>query len=227
MSVLLAIDSSAKKFSIAIERDGVLLIERRSEVLDNHNEFLSLAISGCLKEVKLSAKDISGIIVGSGPGSFTGLRIGLGVAKGLSFALNIPLYTYPTFDAYALEFERSAPLILVLGDARRGQFFYCIYTARSGKFENLTDIRIGTIEEIENKLADAKIPPIVVGAFEDGLKIEIGEALLAAHSAANLCILHRRKGVSVGAQTSEALAEIEPFYLREVAAKTIAERKDG
>ena len=92
MSNLLYLETSSKNCSVGISRNGKLLaLEELSEASFSHAEKLHPFINGVLEKAALSMTDLSGVVVGKGPGSYTGLRIGVAAAKGLWFALQMPL----------------------------------------------------------------------------------------------------------------------------------------
>lgn len=113
-SVVLSLDTATPAASVALLRDGEVLGERLSRaatVLADGDELLSAA--------GLSALDLDALVVGTGPGSFTGLRIGLAGARGLALALEIPVAGVSTLEALAAALPRAVPVI----DARRGEVF--------------------------------------------------------------------------------------------------------
>ena len=119
--MLLGIETSTKNCSIALFKDGVQLgahDERGDRFV--HGERLHVMIQELLHKHGAFPKDLSGIIVGEGPGSYTGLRIGTSTAKGLAFALNIPMYAVPTLRCFDFSSFESNYCISVL-DARRDE----------------------------------------------------------------------------------------------------------
>ncbi|HHY19320.1 MAG TPA: tRNA (adenosine(37)-N6)-threonylcarbamoyltransferase complex dimerization subunit type 1 TsaB, partial [Firmicutes bacterium] len=117
----LAIDTSTKTGGAAVVDDNhvlgeyVLDIERKT-----HSERVIPAIDNVLKGIGISMKDIGAVAVAYGPGSFTGLRIGLATAKALSLSLDIPVYKVDTLEALASQLSYVDGLILPLFNARRG-----------------------------------------------------------------------------------------------------------
>jgi tRNA threonylcarbamoyladenosine biosynthesis protein TsaB len=132
---LLAIDTSTMTASVCVTADDVT-IERTARVT-THSEMLLPLVAEVLGEAKLAARDLDGIVCGAGPGSFTGLRIGLATAKGLCVALNKPLVLASSLGALALEAERdpavkSGARVIALLDAKRREVYAGLYDLASG-----------------------------------------------------------------------------------------------
>ncbi len=101
MALILLIETATANCSAALARDGVVLSERSSDDGYVHAELLAVFIQECLDEVKVKASDLEAIGVSIGPGSYTGLRVGLSTAKGLAYGLQIPILPIPTLEALA------------------------------------------------------------------------------------------------------------------------------
>lgn len=133
--MLLGIETSTKNCSIALFKDAIKLganDERGDRFV--HGERLHVMIQELLHKYGAAPKDLSGIIVGEGPGSYTGLRIGSSAAKGLAFALNIPMYAVPTLGCFDFTSFESNYCISVL-DARRDEVFAQVWKHAPGGFE--------------------------------------------------------------------------------------------
>lgn len=145
--MLLGIETSTKNCSIALFKDGVQLgncDERGDRFV--HGERLHVMIQELLNQYGATPKDLSGIIVGEGPGSYTGLRIGTSTAKGLAFALNIPMYAVPTLGCFDFSSLESNYCISVL-DARRDEVFAQVWQNASGGFEAKGDIKAVIVDD--------------------------------------------------------------------------------
>lgn len=126
MSIILSLETSTPVCSIALHEDGVLLKSKSLDVPGAHSEKLMDMIDCLLKDCKLSIKEISVVAVSEGPGSYTGLRIGVSVAKGLAFALDIPLIAVSTLKALSYGAKRQVEgigLIVSMLDARRMEVY--------------------------------------------------------------------------------------------------------
>lgn len=104
MALILAFDTATKHCAVVLARDGAIVAQRASdEERFSHAEKLNVFIEEVLIEAALTMKDVEAVGVGIGPGSYTGLRIGLSAAKGLCFALDVPLLALPTLDVLGAE----------------------------------------------------------------------------------------------------------------------------
>jgi len=145
---LLAIDSACSILSIAVSKgDDIIYTETDAET--KQSEIAMECIDSQMKKTSLKPQDLNGILCMGGPGSFTGLRIGYSIAKGLALSLSIPFVPVPTLDciAYQITTDNSAEtfeIALTAIEARKNAFFYAFF--RSG--ERLTPDTDGTAEQI-------------------------------------------------------------------------------
>jgi tRNA threonylcarbamoyladenosine biosynthesis protein TsaB len=125
--LLLALDTATEKGSLALVAGDRVLLESS---LDSHNAFLTCLMPGVVAILRKSCKeaaDLTAVAVSTGPGNFTGLRIGLATAKTLAWSLNCPLVPVPTLEVLAAQFPFSPDPIGVLMDARRGEVFWGLF----------------------------------------------------------------------------------------------------
>ena len=145
MALLLCLETATKSCSVALARDGVLL-HFKEEVSEkySHSEQLTLFIESLLQEQRIELSDLDAIAVSKGPGSYTGLRIGVSTAKGLCYALDKPLIGVSTLEAMASGMEKKIPnkLYCPMIDARRMEVYMAFFQA--GK--QLTDIKAHIVE---------------------------------------------------------------------------------
>jgi tRNA threonylcarbamoyladenosine biosynthesis protein TsaB len=130
LAYLLHIESSSTVCSVAISNDDKLIAIKELNNGYTHAENLHVYIEQLLKEVSLQAKDLSAISVSSGPGSYTGLRIGFSAAKGLAYALQIPIITVDTLkalSAIAINKANKEAFYCPLLDARRMEVYTALY----------------------------------------------------------------------------------------------------
>jgi len=123
---LLAIDSFCSTLSIAVSRNDVIYYSQ-TEAGVKHSEIAMGRVDGLLKNALLAADDLNGILCMGGPGSFTGLRIGFSIAKGLSLALSVPFIPVPTMDCIAYPF-RDGGLALTVMEAGKTTWFFALYS---------------------------------------------------------------------------------------------------
>jgi tRNA threonylcarbamoyladenosine biosynthesis protein TsaB len=134
MAYLLCIETATKNCSVAIAKDGVtLLCKEIADIGYSHAEKLHVFIEEIIKEAQITYKDLSAIAVSQGPGSYTGLRIGVSAAKGLCYALDIPLIAVDTLAVLAAQLTISEGLIVPMIDARRMEVYSAIFNAKHEK----------------------------------------------------------------------------------------------
>ena len=138
MSFLLHLETSTKVCSVALSKDGKLLaLEELEEDGYSHGENLTLFIERVLEKGTISINDLNGISVASGPGSYTGLRIGVATAKGLCYSLNIPLIAIDSLSALAALVDSEARKCAVI-DARRMEVYNCFFDSEGNKLKEIT-----------------------------------------------------------------------------------------
>ncbi len=128
MSLILCLETSTKNCSVALAKDGttVDVLEEASEKY-SHAEKLHPFIRDILERNKYSFKDLSAVAVSEGPGSYTGLRIGVSAAKGLAYSLNIPLIAVATPETLARSVQTGEGYIVPLLDARRMEVYTAVF----------------------------------------------------------------------------------------------------
>lgn len=137
---LLAIDTSTENCSAAVQFNGQLFT-RVMESPREHSQRLLPFVQELLKEAGASLKQLDGLVVGCGPGSFTGVRIGVSVAQGLAFSQQLPVYPVSTLQALAQQRIRrtSSAVVLACIDARMAEVYYALYENINGIATALTE----------------------------------------------------------------------------------------
>lgn len=132
---ILAIETSTMLGGVAIADDSLgLIAEARLNVKTTHSERLMTVIDQVIAQSGLTIDALDAYAVAAGPGSFTGLRIGLSTAKGLAYAAGKPVVAVPTLEALAWNFPFAGHPVCVLLDARRGEVYAALYRWESGRF---------------------------------------------------------------------------------------------
>ena len=238
---ILALDSSGSDLSAALmrvqgEEPGEIFSVIRSGA-QSHDEGMTSALEEIFSRAGARPQSISAIVVGSGPGSFTGLRIGLAFGKGLSFSLKIPLILVPSaFGAAAAlgalgGYERA----LVIAKAGKDQYFlssieFSSFPHAASAACTLPGAEITSRARQVSKAALVCLDPAIRSELSElsfiNAPLHLAEGLLGVLSL-------RAKALSwelllkEGAYSLERCAAAEPDYVRSVAAKTIAERAAG
>lgn len=241
MRAVLALDTSGPVTCVAVSRDGEIFEEENRD-LASHAEDLSELVKGVLSKAGVAPAELAGLVVGSGPGSFTGLRIGLGFMKGMALALELPLRAVSSMHAMASGSCRTAQCVAVLGDARSGGLFAALYERADGAEALVTVLspflapRAEAFERIECELRarpgrpqawvswdDGVFEVLTAGAADGGDNGRRGLSRRPERVASSLIAL-ADAGSGEAPRTALALSRIEPEYLRPVAAKKISER---
>ena len=154
---ILGIETATAVCGAAVVVDGVPRVERSIEAPHVHSEKLMTLIDECLQISGIDLRDCDGIAVSIGPGSFTGLRIGLSVAKGLAYAAGKPVISVPTLEALAWRaihqhLTHEGDLILPMIDARRDEVYTATYRHSDAKLEEVTSARAIALKEITNSI---------------------------------------------------------------------------
>jgi len=153
MTYILNIETSTKNCSVAIAKDGVMIVCREiAEIGYSHAEKLHVFIEEILVETNLKFSDLNAIAVSQGPGSYTGLRIGVSAAKGLCYALDIPLIAVDTLEVLASQITIEEGVIVPMIDARRMEVYSAIFDKnhqkiRDTKAEILTEDSFSEINQ--------------------------------------------------------------------------------
>ena len=130
MALILNIETSTKNCSVSIASEGnVLVLKELNEGSYSHAEKLHPFIQEALTDANVSLKDIDAIAVSKGPGSYTGLRIGVSSAKGLCFSLDKPLISVDTLKSLATSITIEKGLLVPMLDARRMEVYSCVYNS--------------------------------------------------------------------------------------------------
>jgi len=153
---ILAIDTSGLSASVAVIRENKLLGEFFIDLKMTHSQTIMPMLDKLLVALELTCDDIDLIAASSGPGSFTGLRIGAAAAQGLAFALNKDIVPVPTLDALAYNVINASGLVVPIMDAKRGQVYSAVYSYNNNKFSRITDYLAEDLNEIFKTLHSVK-----------------------------------------------------------------------
>ena len=145
MTYILNLETATKNCSVSISQNGqTILCKEMAEAGYSHAEKLHVFIEECIKESNISFKDLSAIAVSQGPGSYTGLRIGVSAAKGLCFALDLPLIAVDTLQVLASKLSISDGVIIPMIDARRMEVYSAIFNS---KLEKIREVQAEILTE--------------------------------------------------------------------------------
>lgn len=165
---ILAIDSSGLAATVALLCDGILTGEYTIHNKKTHSQTLLPMIHDMLQMAEVDVKELDGIAVAAGPGSFTGLRIGAATAKGLAQTLAIPIVAVPALEGLAFNVEGTEALACPIMDARRNQVYYGIYNVKGECPEVIENQSAAPIEEVIEKLNELGRDVVFIG---DGVPV--------------------------------------------------------
>lgn len=172
---VLAIDSATNMAGVALVGDEAVIGETISNTGKTHSQRLLPMIAYLLEEAELELADLDGIVISGGPGSFTGLRIGMATAKGLAYASQKPLVTVSTLDSLALNMVGYPGLICPILNARKNEVYTALYRCKLGeKPEVITPYQVLKPTALIELLTNQKDEVVFLG---DGVPV-FGSSLL-------------------------------------------------
>ena len=217
---ILALETSAKSVSVAVTENGTLLAQAYQDRGLTHSVTLMPLLDGMLKTAGLTLDDMDIIAVAQGPGSFTGIRIGVSAAKGLAWAKALPCCGVSTLEAMAYGVTDFEGIVVGAMDARRQQIYNALFRTENGCVTRLCEDRAVAMELVAEELAAIPEPKLIVGdgavlLYDFLQKVGIGCRLSSP--------LHRQQSAAGVALAAEHLAaqgltcsaqELQPVYLR-------------
>lgn len=230
---ILALETSAKAVSAAVTEDGRLLALGIQDTGLTHSRTLMPIVEHILRNSDLTMADMDAVAVAVGPGSFTGIRIGVSAAKGLAFAADKPAVGVSTLAAMARNVAFADGLVVCAMDARRNQIYNALFEARDGALTRLTPDRAIGLADLAEELRQDPRPKTVVG---DGGKL-CAEALTAAGVACRLAPPHllMQSAATVALEAEEAAQscglvsaqKLLPVYLRPPQAERLRRERES
>ncbi|MBR6710764.1 MAG: tRNA (adenosine(37)-N6)-threonylcarbamoyltransferase complex dimerization subunit type 1 TsaB [Selenomonadaceae bacterium] len=230
---ILAIDTSTQVSSVAVVSDGKLAAELTMQAKLTHSETLLPHIEEVLGMANQKKGELEGIAVSLGPGSFTGLRIGLATAKAMAYALQLPIVGVPTLRALAWHFPVEGFQLLPMIDAQKGNVYVERYMWEHGKLLRKTEVQVLPVEEVIRRTEE--LPGTVVLMGDVISKRIEGKQTLPMH--VMLAPLHLRmpRAANVALCGLELLKEgktgnvmdMEPVYIRRSEAEVLWEKRHG
>lgn len=166
----LLIDTSNQPLSVALMQNDEVLAEITTDSKQNHSVQLMPAISQLFEQSKIAKQQLDAIIVAEGPGSYTGLRIGVTVAKTLAYALDVKLYGVSSLKALAATIDHTDKLLVPVFDARRQAVYTGIFQWQNGQLVTILEDQYMSIEALRAFLEDLNQPFIYIG--KDTIKLQ-------------------------------------------------------
>lgn len=214
MIYILNIETSTKNCSVSIAKDGATIALRELATEGySHAEKLHVFIDEVLAQAQITYKQLSAVAIGSGPGSYTGLRIGVSAAKGLCYALEIPLLSIESLEILAHKVQVDDGVIIPMLDARRMEVYCCVF-----------DKKLKVVEKTSAKILDETSftnqsgPIYVVGDCQEKCQSVLTDQRFQFlpdyqyPSASEMGLLSYAKYET---QQFEDVSYFEPFYLKD------------
>ena len=216
---ILALETSAKAVSAALTEDGKVLASGYQDTGLTHSRTLMPIVEHLFQNPGMDVADIDAVAVANGPGSFTGIRIGVSAAKGLAFAVEKPVIGVSTLAALARNLSCCDGLVIGAMDARRKQIYNALFDVKNGVLTRLTPDRGISLEDLAAEIKEDPRPKWIVG---DG-GVLCYDALTAAGIACRLAPPHLRmqnamsvalEAESMGEAAFLTAQELQSVYLR-------------
>lgn len=161
--LILAFETSAKAASVALLEENRLLGESYQNTGMTHSQTLLVMAEDLLKQCGKTVSDITAVAVAAGPGSFTGVRIGVAAAKGFAWGAALPCYGVSTLEAMAESLGIWEGYLCPCMDARRSQVYNALFYVNQGKLERIREDRAISLEDLKTDLQDRDGPIFLVG----------------------------------------------------------------
>ena len=217
---IIALESSAVTASVAVCEDEVLLAQSFQNSGLTHSATLMPMAVDLLKNAGLTLEEMDVVAVAAGPGSFTGVRIGVAAAKGLAWPGDKPCAPCSTLESMAWQVAHMEGEICAVMDARRNQVYNAVFAAEGGQLTRLTPDRAIALSQLAEELQNDPRPKLVVG---DGAALCSGflsEAGIPCRMAPAQLVMQNAVGVALAAEEMAARGEtvsardLVPVYLR-------------
>ncbi len=230
---VLALDTATLVSSVALATADTLVAELTLQTKKTHSELLMPHVAQILDMAGIKKSELRAVAVSIGPGSFTGLRIGLATAKALAYALNIPIIGVPTLAAIAFACPVPGALLAPMLDAQKGNVYQALYSWQHGQLTEIESAKVKSLTEALEELSIKDKPVILLGEASTMYSREIqqtGKSLVLAEPhviisrAGSLAILSYKmlsQGITHDVRT------LEPLYIRRSEAEVLWEKRHG
>ncbi len=228
---ILAIDTATQVSSVAVASADKLAAELTMQAKLTHSETLMPHIEKVLAMAGVKKEKLEGIAVSIGPGSFTGLRIGLAAAKAMAYALNLPIVGVSTLKALAYHYPVPGIRIVSLLDAQKGNAYRESYEWQDGKLQVVQPVEVLPLAEIIAECAESGRPVVLLGdvaakrvrgKMELPANVEVAPAHLIMPRAACVAMLGLEE---FAAGHHDNVMNMEPVYIRRSEAEVLWEKR--
>ena len=218
--LILAVETTAKAASVALLENGKLLGESYQNTGLTHSQTLMVMAEDLLKQCGKAMPDVTAVAVAEGPGSFTGVRIGVAAAKGLSWGGELPCYGVSTLESMALNLGIYEGYVCACMDARRNQVYNALFYVNKGVMERFSDDRAIALADLKTELEHIDGPVFLVGDGSNLTYTTLKDAIPGLVLPPEHRMHQRASGVALAAAAKIASgdpgdgAALTPNYLR-------------
>lgn len=216
--IIIGLETSSPAASVAIAQNHHILADATLQSGAVYAEQLPGLLERTLAEAEITMQDVDGFAISIGPGSYTGLRVGLSLVKGLAFSTGKPMAAVPTLDAVAYNLPYCRYPLHVLLDARRGQVYAARYDMTDGQLKRTSVFQASAIEAL---ISEVHEPVVFAGSGAEAYRDQLYESLgdNAHFLPPGVARLHASSIVCMGTHALQqgehaSLYDLEPLYLR-------------
>lgn len=215
MATILCLETATTNCSVAVAQDGkIIALKEDNSKGYSHAEKLHIFIAEALEEAHLTTADLDAIAISKGPGSYTGLRIGVSAAKGLCFSLEIPLISVPTLDLLAHKLKGEEGKIVSMLDARRMEVYSAVFDAEMNQVRE-TQAQILDETSFGEYLQDSKVHFIGNGVAKFREIITSENAVFHEQVFPSALEMAEIAESKYQKSDTEDVAYFEPYYLKD------------
>ncbi len=224
----LAIDTATKVCSVALCRDQEILAEYNISMGMTHSEGLLPQLEQLLQRTKITKEEIELIAVSMGPGSFTGLRIGLATAEAMAYTWKCPLHGVNTLRALAYNLPLEDLVFSPVLDAQKGNYYQALYQWQDGQLVELAPLQVVSKAELVERIKALGQKALILGECRKLAALELPAAIRLAPQA---LVMPKASSVALLAQqefnpeADKKIFGLEPYYVRKSEAEELWEKR--
>ena len=226
----LAIDTATKVCSVALCRDGEITAEYSIHMGMTHSEGLLPQLEQLLKRTNTKKQDIDLIAVSMGPGSFTGLRIGLATAEAMAYSWQCLLHGVDTLKALAQNIPLEGIVLSPVLDAQKGNYYQALYQWKEGELVELAGTEVVNKERLLERITEFGNPALILGECKKLEKLELPVGIKLAPKtmlmpkASSVALLAERE---YDPEADKKIFGLEPYYIRRSEAEELWEQRQA
>ena len=206
---ILAIDCSGNELKLGLRFGRDRMVKLSIEASRSHGQLIIEKISDLLKSAEIKVRQLKALVVSTGPGSFTGLRIALAAAKGMATALDIPAVGVSLFEIAAFKLNKTEQAVIVIVPFKRDSVF--AGEVKSGKFDN-SSIRVVLMKELQEKLSGSEV--VSCGFDEEKIPIEVETVLTGGSVSFDTADLLQIGFEKLKKSKVPDIVDLEPLYVQ-------------